>query len=130
MSIRMATVAVPEITSDVLSGGLVVTYILSGSSNASGAPTPLPYTWKRYTNFAFNKYYLGTYGSQILAGAVNFFYYPTDATDAAPEVFNLAVPPQTFKVYILSGAAVRAASARHVNLNSPQAIQQFSKTFR
>lgn len=131
--VRSATVTVPQITSDVLSSGLVITYLLippvSYSSEAL-SPTPLPYTWKRFVNAGLNQYYLGTYGAQVLPGAVKFYYYPTDATVPAPDVHNLAVPTQTFKIYILSGAAAQAASARHLNLSAPTTMQQFAKSFQ
>lgn len=131
MDVRSATVSVPEITPEVLSGGLVVTYIMSGVyGQTQSGPMPLPYSWKQWTNYPANKYYLGTYGAQILPGAVKFYYDPTDATDPAPSVYNYPVPYQTFKVYILSSTAAQAASARHLNLTDPGAMQQFATTFR
>jgi hypothetical protein len=110
---RVATIGIPDITSAIAADGLVLVYMSTDSTaDSTNEWTPLP------LSVSFD--YLQTFTYAYTAGQVQIAFYEseTNIEIPAPNVYEVIVPTQEFKIVVASGSAGALLAERHVDLRS------------
>lgn len=124
-----ATLNVPEITSEIVEGGMVQVYFktIEGFGREPSAWTPLPY---RALAFGSEYFYNLTYTYKEEEMTLYYYYTPNGSENTAPNVSDAELPDYTFKYVVTAPAAAKAMKEAGVNLQDHDEVIEYLEANR